>query len=52
MMRDSRFYKLSPRDGNFVLGFGAAFKIKNDRKTLELNDKGHSKSHDEGLKKG
>ncbi|MGK0256349.1 MAG: putative heme iron utilization protein [Arcobacteraceae bacterium] len=52
MMKDSRFYKLSPREGNFVLGFGGAFKIANDRKTLELNDKGHSKSHDEGLKKG
>ena len=52
MMKDSRFYKLSPKEGNFVLGFGAAYKIASDRKTLELNDKGHSTSHSEGLKKG
>ncbi|CAA6815657.1 MAG: Pyridoxamine 5-phosphate oxidase [uncultured Campylobacterales bacterium] len=52
MMKDSRFYKLIPSEGNFVLGFGAAFKISDDRKILDLNDKGHSKSHEEGLKKG
>lgn len=52
MMKDSKFYQFIPRDGNFVLGFGAAFKIAPDRKTLTLNDKGHSTSHSEGLKKG
>jgi putative heme iron utilization protein len=52
MMKDSRFYKLTPRDGNFVLGFGGAYKISTDRKTLKINDGGHSKSHAEGLKKG
>jgi len=52
MMKDSRFYKLTPKEGNFVLGFGAAFKISDDRKRLHLNDKGHSTSHAEGLKKG
>ena len=52
MMKDSRFYKLTPSEGNFVLGFGGAFKISDDRKTLSLNDQGHSKSHSEGLKKG
>jgi len=52
MMKDSRFYKLTPGEGNFVLGFGAAFKISEDRKTLILNDGGHSRSHAEGLKKG
>ena len=51
MMKDSRFYKLIPSEGNLVLGFGAAYKISKDRKILSLNDKGHSKSHDEGLKK-
>ncbi len=49
--KDSRIYKLMPRDGNLVLGFGSAFKISDDRKILKLNDKGHSSSHDEGLKK-
>jgi len=52
MMKDSRFYKLTPRDGNFVLGFGGAYKISADRKTLKINDGGHSRSHSEGLKKG
>ena len=52
MMKDSRFYKLTPRDGNFVLGFGGAYKISADRKTLKINDGGHSRSHDEGLKEG
>ena len=52
MMKDSRFYKLTPKEGNFVLGFGGAYKISDDRKTLTLNDGGHSRSHSEGLKKG
>lgn len=51
MMKDSRFYKLTLREGNFVLGFGAAYKISQDRQTLLLNDKGHSSSHEEGLNK-
>lgn len=51
MMKDSRFYKLMPSDGNLVLGFGSAYKISDDRKTLSLSEAGHSRSHDEGLKK-
>jgi len=51
MMKDSRIYKLMPKDGNLVLGFGSAYKISNDRKSLLVNDKGHSKSHEAGLKK-
>ena len=34
-MPDSRFYKLSAYDGNLVLGFGAAFKIEEDNKTIK-----------------
>ena len=34
-----------------VLGFGSAYKISSDRKIISLNDKGHSSSHEEGLKK-
>ncbi len=49
-MKDFRFYKLMPKEGNLVLGFGSAYKISEDRKSLYLNDKGHSKSHEEGLK--
>lgn len=52
MMKDFSFYKLSPYNGNLVLGFGSAYKISDDRKVMALNDKGHSHSHDKGLKKG
>lgn len=50
-MKDSRFYKLTPSEGNIVLGFGAAYKLSADRKTIKQNDQGHSTSHEEGLKK-
>ena len=52
MMKDFQYYKLTPKEGNFVLGFGGAYKISKDRKTLLLNEIGHTKSHSEGLKKG
>lgn len=54
-MPDSRFYKLSAYDGNIVLGFGAAFKLEEDNKTIKklntMGGKAHGKSHEEGLKK-
>lgn len=54
-MPDSRFYKLSPYDGNLVLGFGAAFKIEEDNKTVRklntMGGKAHGGSHEENLKK-
>jgi len=49
-MKDFRLYKLTPSNGNLVLGFGQAFKVSADRKTLTLNDKGHYDSHENGLK--
>jgi putative heme iron utilization protein len=49
--KDSRIYKLIPSDGNLVLGFGAAYKVSSDKKSLSTNTGGHSKSHDDGLKK-
>lgn len=54
-MPDSRFYKLTPFDGNLVLGFGAAFKIEEDNKTVKklntMGGKAHGGSHEENLKK-
>lgn len=54
-MPDSRFYKLSPYDGNIVLGFGAAFKIdESNKKISKLNTMGgkaHGGTHEEGLNK-
>lgn len=54
-MPDSRFYKLTPYDGNLVLGFGAAFKIEEDNKTVKklntMGGKSHGGSHEENLKK-
>lgn len=55
MMPDSRFYKLTPYDGNLVLGFGAAFKLDETNKNIDklqtMNGKAHSGTHEEGLKK-
>ena len=54
-MPDSRFYKLTPYDGNFVLGFGAAFKLEEDNKTIKklntMSGKAHGGAHEENLKK-
>ncbi len=50
-MKDFRFYKLIPKDGSLVLGFGAAYKIAEDGKSLKLNDMGHSQTHEKGLGK-
>lgn len=54
-MPDSRFYKLTPYDGNLVLGFGAAFKIEEDNKTVRklntMGGKAHGGTHEENLKK-
>ena len=54
-MPDSRFYKLTPYDGNLVLGFGAAFKLDKSNKKIEelktMNGKAHGGTHEEGLKK-
>ena len=50
MMKDSRIYKMVPHNGSLVLGFGSAFKLDEDKKIMSVNDKGHSSSHDEGLK--
>jgi putative heme iron utilization protein len=50
MMKDSRIYKLIPKDGKLVLGFGSAYNLSKNKKILGINDKGHSSSHDNGLK--
>lgn len=49
-MKDFRIYKLVPKEGNLVLGFGAAYKISEDGVKLTLNVGGHSQKHEEGLK--
>ncbi len=36
-MADFRMYKLTPKNGNIVLGFGAAFRIDENRKISEQN---------------
>lgn len=55
MMPDSRFYKLSPFDGNLVLGFGAAFKIDESNKKIQklqtMKGKAHGGTHEERLNK-
>ncbi|QKF82829.1 HugZ family protein [Halarcobacter ebronensis] len=53
-MVDSRIYKLTPYNGNIVLGFGAAYKLDKSNKKIEtqktMKGKAHSQSHEEGLK--
>lgn len=55
VMPDSRFYKLTPFDGNLVSGFGAAFKLDETNKKIEklqtMNGKAHGGTHEEGLRK-
>lgn len=54
-MSDSRIYKLTPSEGNIVLGFGAAFKIDETNKKVKklntLGGKAHGGTHEEGLEK-
>lgn len=54
-MPDARFYKLTPYEGNLVLGFGAAFKLEEDNKTVKklntMGGKAHGGAHEENLKK-
>jgi len=52
-MPDSRFYKLTPYDGNLVLGFGAAFKLDETNTKIEklqtMKGKAHGQSHEKNL---
>lgn len=54
-MPSSRIYKLIPSDGNFVIGFGAAYKLdETNKKVRELNTmngEAHGGTHELGLKK-
>lgn len=54
-MNDFRIYKLIPKEGSFVLGFGAAFSVSADKKTLKQkgantsSKKAHSNLHEDNL---
>lgn len=48
-MEDFRVYKLTPHDASLVLGFGAAFRVSNDRKTLTLKTAKHQVEHEKNL---
>ncbi|QKF74394.1 heme utilization protein HutZ [Aliarcobacter faecis] len=54
-MPASRFYKLTPSEGNFVIGFGAAYKLDETNKNIKelntMNGKAHGETHELGLKK-
>lgn len=48
-MNDFRIYKIIPKDGSFVLGFGSAFSVSSDKKTLKVKTgktKGRNKAHE------
>lgn len=48
-MEDFRIYKLTPHDASLVLGFGAAFRVSDDRKTLTPKTAKHQVEHEENL---
>ncbi len=54
-MPSSRFYKLTPSEGNFVIGFGAAYKLDETNKKVKalntMNGNAHGGTHEAGLKK-
>lgn len=54
-MPSSRFYKLIPSEGNFVIGFGAAYKLDETNKKVKelntMNGAAHGGTHELGLKK-
>lgn len=49
-MPDFRIYKLSPKNGSIVLGFGAAFHVSDDKKSLRFKTAIHEEKHDDTLK--
>lgn len=49
-MPDFRVYRITPQEGGFVLGFGAAFRVSGDKKILKAKTKFHAKSHEKNLK--
>lgn len=54
-MPASRFYKLTPSEGNFVVGFGAAYRLDETNKKIKeqntMNGMAHGETHELGLKK-
>lgn len=48
-MPDFRIYKLNPKNGSLVLGFGAAFNVSDDKKTLTFKNALHEQKHEENL---
>lgn len=49
-MPDFRIYKFTPKNGSIVLGFGAAFHVSDDKKSLKFKNALHEKKHDDTLK--
>lgn len=49
-MPDFRIYRISPKEGSLVLGFGAAFRVGKDKKILKAKTKFHAKTHEKNLK--
>lgn len=49
-MPDFRIYKLSPKNGSLVLGFGSAYNVSDDKKSLKFKNALHEEKHEEHLK--
>lgn len=50
-MPDFRIYKFMPKNGSLVLGFGAAFHVSEDKKSLRFKTALHEEKHDDSLEK-
>lgn len=48
-MPDFRIYKLIPKNGSLVLGFGAAFNVSEDKKSLTFKTALHENEHERSL---
>lgn len=50
-MPDFRIYKLIPKNGSLVLGFGAAYNVSDDKKSLKPKNALHENRHEDSLSK-
>lgn len=48
-MPDFRIYKLTPKNGSLVLGFGSAYNISDDKKSLSFKNALHENKHEKNL---
>ncbi len=48
-MPDFRIYKLVPKEANLVLGFGSAYSVSVDRKSINIKNAEHEQKHEKHI---